>query len=300
MSRIFDALRRVEQMKSGVAVEIPLDAAAPDLDLLNSFSPELGSLDKMERVTYGPQPENHVLGSGERDRAGVERFRLLRYRLYRLRQQRTVRSVLVTSAVPKDGKTTVAANLAAILAQVSDRVLLMDADLRKPGLHAILGLRPSEGLGGCLQGRLELLKSCRQVDPMGFCFLSAGRLPANPAELLQGDTMRGLLKTSTETFDWVVVDSPPVLHLADGRFLANLCDGVIVVAREEHTRREELLGALTALKGTFIAGIVLVSSQKASKDAYSYYAATPPAEDVLNRPLDFGKPTTKGPAPNHD
>lgn len=272
MSRIFDALRRVEQMKSGATVDVATDTPAPSLEVLKSFTPQTDGLDNLARISYRPHAESHVLGATDRDRAGLERFRLLRYRLYRMRQQRTLKALLVTSAVPRDGKTTVAVNLAATLAQASDRVLLVDADLRKPGLHGVLGLHPTEGLGDCLQRRLELLQMCRRIDPLGFCFLAAGSLPDNPVELLQGESMRNMVKTSAGIFDWVVIDSPPILNLADARFLAALCDAVIVVAREDHTRREELQGALAALKDTFVAGIVLNSSSAVRADAYTYYA----------------------------
>ena len=100
------------------------------------------------------------MGTSERDRAGLERFKLLRYRLYRLREQRALRSVLVTSAIPREGKSMVAANLAATLAQATDQVLLVDADLRRPSLDSFLGLkvdrragRFSSGAGGTLLAR---------------------------------------------------------------------------------------------------------------------------------------------------
>jgi capsular exopolysaccharide synthesis family protein len=299
VSRIFEALRRMEQIKNGVGVEIPQGAAAQSLNVLKVYSREPEGLEKVERVAYRPQPESHVLGDGERDRAGLERFRLLRYRLYRLREQRTLRSVLVTSAIPQEGKSMVSANLAATLAQASDRVLLVDADLRKPSLHSFLGLRATEGLADLLQGRVEFLSACRRVDPLGFVFLTAGRSPANPVELLQGESMRGLVKSTTTTFDWVVIDSPPVLPLADARFLAALCDAVIFVAREGHTRREELQRGLAALKGTYIAGIVLNTSRSASENAYSYIHPTPPTEDDMKRPGDFGRQAARVQAASH-
>jgi capsular exopolysaccharide synthesis family protein len=300
MSRIFDALRRLEQMNNGVDVRIPHDAPAQSLAVLKSHSHELDSLEKVERVTCRLQPEGRVLGDGERDRAGLERFRLLRYRLYGLRQQKTVRSVLVASAISEEGKSMVAVNLAATLAQASDGVLLVDADMRKPTLHSILGQRPTAGLTDFLQGQVGLLTSCRRVDPMGFVFLSAGRSATNPVELLQGESMRGLMKMATTSFDWVVIDSPPVLPLADARFLATLCDAVIVVAREGHTRREELQGCLAALKGTHVAGIVLNASKSATENAYSY---SPPANspgDVLKRPGHLGGRVARVQAANHD
>jgi capsular exopolysaccharide synthesis family protein len=259
---------------------MPQAPVAVSLESLNSISPEKVSLENVERVAYRSQPENHVLGASDKDRLGVERFKLLRYRLYRLRQQRTVKSVLITSAIPKEGKTTVAANLAVTLAQASERVLLADADLRKPSLHSLFGLTPAEGLAGHLQGRVELLGSLRRVDPLGFFFLGAGRSPANPVELLQGEAMRNAVKNTATVFDWVVIDSPPILPLADGRFLASLCDAVIVVVREEYTRQEDLRELMAALKGTNLAGIVLNGSNSVKKRSYAYYSSTAPTGNI--------------------
>ena len=271
----------------GGGLETPTGPVAPGMEALNSLSPEAVGLENVERVVYRPRPENHLLGTGERDRVGLERFKLLRYRLCRLREQRTVKSVLVTSAIPKEGKTMVAANLAVTLAQASDRVLLVDADLRKPSLHTILGLSPRWDSPDFLQGRVEFLRSCRKVDPLGLFFLAAGHSPANPVELLQGESMRSVMKTAATTFDWVVIDSPPVLPIADGRILASLCDAVIVVAREEHTRREVLQEGLSGFeRHLYLAGIVLNSSRSAKQSAYAYYYPPAPASNGTKRLLE--------------
>ncbi len=285
MSRIFEALRRVEQLNSpstpsteetfpGTFGKLP---ATP-------FPPEIDGLSDLTRLTGRPHPQSHLLWPGGTDFAAVERFKLLRHRLYELRKQRVVKSVLITSAVPKEGKSMVAANLAITLAQTSDRVLLIDADLRKPSVHGMLGLNPGEGLAEILQGSTELMAACRRIDPVGFCLLSSGRPPANPVELIQGEPMRNMIKTAASTFDWVVIDSPPVVPLADGRFLAALCDAVFLVVREAHTRREELQESLQALKGAPLAGIILNTSRSADFAAYSQYYTAVPSVQGSKRP----------------
>jgi capsular exopolysaccharide synthesis family protein len=178
----------------------------------------------------------------------------------------------------------VAANLAITLAQSSIRVLLVDADLRRPSLPLLFGLKLVEGLAEILQGRAEFMALCRRIDPLGLFLLPAGRPPANPVELLQGDFMRGVVKTATSTFDWVVIDSPPVLPLADGRFLGALSDAVVLVVREGHTRREELHESLVALKGAPLAGIILNTSRSANLDAYAYYYPALPKSAGSKRP----------------
>jgi len=239
----------------------------------------------LERIPCRLHRQSHLLAPGDQDVAAIERFNLLRYRLYALRKQRTVKTLLITSAVPKEGKSMIAANLATTLAQASDRVLLLDADLRKPSLEPLLGLKLAEGLADILQDRTELVAACRRVDPLGFFFLSAGRPPANPVELLQKESMRELVITAAATFDWVVIDSPPVLPLADGRFLAALSDAVVLVVREAFTRREELQETLAALKGAPLAGIVLNSSRSENLGAYARYYSVPPKVEGAKRPL---------------
>ncbi len=279
MSRIFEALRRVEQLNDPAGAAAFPGKFGEGTDALNPFPPEVNGLGHLARATCRPHPQGHLLCPGDKDVAAVERFKLLRYRLYELRKQHAVKSVLITSAIPKEGKSMVAANLAITLAQASDRVLLIDADLRKPTIHILMGLNPAEGLAEILQERAELMGACRRIDPVGFCLLSAGRPPINPVELIQGEPMRRVVKTAASTFDWVVIDSPPILPLADGRFLAGLCDAVFVVVREGHTRREELQESLAALKNAPTAGIILNTSRSANCEAYSqYYTAVPRAE----------------------
>lgn len=285
MSRIFEALRRVEQLNNPSADDAFPAKFGQEGAALNPFGQEVDGLAHLDRVTCRPHPQGHLLCPGGKDVAAVERFKLLRYRLYELRAQRAVKSILITSSIPKEGKSMVAANLAITLAQASDRVLLVDADLRKPSLHGLLGFKPAEGLAEILQGHTELMAECARIDPLGFFLLPAGHPPANPVELIQGEPMRDVVKTATSTFDWVVVDSPPVLPLADGRFLAALCDAVFVVVREAHTRREQLQECLAALKGAPTAGIILNTSRSADRDAYSRYYSIIPRPDVLKRPV---------------
>jgi capsular exopolysaccharide synthesis family protein len=285
VSRVYEALRRAEQMNNGPGVEAFLGKRGRGVEAPKPFAPEWGGLENLERVSCRLHPQSHVLGASEGEGAAVERFKLLRYRLYELRQQRTLKSVLITSAIPQEGKSTIAANLAITLAQASDRVLLVDADLRKPSLQSLLGLTLGEGLAEVLKGGAELLTACRRIDPLDFYFLPAGRPPVNPVELLQGELMREVVKTATLTYDWVVIDSPPVLPLADGRFLAALTDAVVLVVREAHTRREELQESLAALKGAPLAGIILNTSRSANLDAYAgYYAVASKTEGSPSRP----------------
>jgi capsular exopolysaccharide synthesis family protein len=284
VSRIFEALRRAEQINNDPGTEAFPGKLGQGANMLKAFAPEVDGLADLERVTSRLHPQSHLLGASKEDVAAMERFKLLRYRLYQLRKQRTLKSVLVTSAIPREGKSMVAANLAITLAQSSIRVLLVDADLRRPSLPLLFGLKLVEGLAEILQGRAEFMALCRRIDPLGLFLLPAGRPPANPVELLQGDFMRGVVKTATSTFDWVVIDSPPVLPLADGRFLGALSDAVVLVVREGHTRREELHESLVALKGAPLAGIILNTSRSANLDAYAYYYPALPKSAGSKRP----------------
>ena len=274
MSGISEALTQARHRNARFSAEGISGLMTAAVDMPEAPAMEAGGLEEVDRITWRPHSSTRLLGLSGSDFAAGERFKLLRHRLYELRSERTLKSVLITSAIPQDGKSTVAANLAVTLAQSSRRVLLVDADLRKPSLEALFGLMPHAGLAEVLGGRVKLASVCRRIDPANFFFLAAGTPPSNPVELIEGELMRRVVESAAATLDWVVIDSPPVLPLADGRFLASMCDAVIFVVREAHSRYEDIQAGLAALNGAFIAGIVVNTNSTADLGAYSYYASS--------------------------
>ncbi|ETK33489.1 polysaccharide biosynthesis tyrosine autokinase [Microbispora sp. ATCC PTA-5024] len=177
----------------------------------------------------------------------AEAFRGLRTSLQFIGVDRQPRSLLVTSCLPGEGKTSVAANLAITLAQAGWRVLLVDADLRRPSVHAYLGIEGSTGLTDVLIGAAALEEATQQWGRPGLSVLPSGRLPSNPSELLGSRTMRTLMERLTAVHDIVIIDTPPLLPVTDATALAATCDGVLFVARYGRTRRENVARAAQLL-----------------------------------------------------
>lgn len=240
--------------------------------------------DDVERVTCRLRAEDHIVGVNGFHPIGTEKYKLLRYRLNRIRQARPLNSLLVTSTIPREGKTVTAVNLAISLAMTSARVCLVDADMRKPSIHTALGIRPFAGLAEYLEGRLQLASTYRLAVPLGFCFVSAGRPTLQPVELLQSPRMREFVKEMTSSFDWLIIDSPPLDPFADGHCLAAITDGVLLVVREGFIQRRELQRSVASLNGAHVAGIVLNQTKDSQRDFYNYYygvPSTPPRNRML-------------------
>src|SRR5882672_6864756 len=212
-----------------------------------------------ERVPCQPRAEERVLNFGKFPTLAQESFRVLCQRLLQVREQRRLQTVLVTSAVPREGKTVVAINLAATLARSSSAVLLVDADLRHPRLP-VLGITPGPGLADYLAGQIELTQAIFRVDPPGFYYLPAGFASSNPSELIQKPALQEFISQSAAAFDWVIFDSPSINLFADPRHLATLVDGVLLVVRENVTPKAAAEKSLAALDKAFIVGLVFNAS----------------------------------------
>jgi capsular exopolysaccharide synthesis family protein len=203
----------------------------------------------------------------------AEQFRTLRSRLYQLRQERPLRTLLVTSATPTEGKTFVALNLAQAIARQHERsVLLIDADLRCSRLHDAIGAPSAPGLADFLQGTADEFSTIQVDTKDNFFFIPAGNPVSNPAELLSNTQLRGLLDRLGSVFDWIILDAPPVLPVSDAGILAGLCDGVLFVVRAGSTAFDLAQMAYQDFRGKNLVGVVLNRVEdRAAYGAYSYY-----------------------------
>jgi capsular exopolysaccharide synthesis family protein len=181
--------------------------------------------------------------------ASAEAYRTLRTNLIFSQSVQTLRTVVVTSASPGEGKTTTAANLAVSFAHHGMRVLLVDCDLRRGRLHKIFEIPREPGMTELVLGREETESVLRQTDVTGLYVISSGNLPPNPSELLGGDRMRKVLAQLSEAFDLIVIDTPPLLAASDGAILATLSDGVVVVLRAGSTESDAAQQAIQQLTG---------------------------------------------------
>lgn len=201
---------------------------------------------------------------------GSEEFRTLRSKLYQVRAKQTLRTVLVSSALPGEGKSFVAANLAQVIVRQSGRkALLVDADLRWSRLHEYLGTAITPGLTEYLRGAATEFEVI-QRGPLDNLYFIAGGTPAQqPAELIGNGRLRVLLEKMATTFDWVIVDSPPIVPVSDAAVMAEMCDGVLMVVQAEVTPLEMAQKARLEFHNKPLLGVVL--NQVEAKRSYSSY-----------------------------
>ena len=204
-----------------------------------------------------------------------EQFRMLRTRLGLLQKEKGIKTVLITSSVPAEGKTFTACCLAGVFAQEpGKRVLLIDCDMRKPGSGSNIGVNgrySNKGMSMLLQGKLRFPDTMLKAVDLEFFFVPNGPLPQNPTELLSSPILEQTIRSAAEDFDWVVIDSPPVLTLSDSTLLAPLCDTGILVVRAGVTPSKLVKDAVELIGRDKICGIVFNRRKQKYPDRYYYY-----------------------------
>jgi len=205
----------------------------------------------------------------------AESYRHLRTSVLLSTAGRAPRSLLITSSLPGEGKTTTAVNTAVSLAQTGASVVIIDADMRRPRLRSIFGLSERPGLSSILSSELseaEVMTLISKEEATGLHLLTAGPIPPNPAELLGSDQMRRLLATLQANFNHVVVDSPPVSSFTDGVLISSMVDGVLLVVHGGKSSRHVVKRSRQLLQdvGAKIFGVVLNNVNLQSHDYYYY------------------------------
>jgi len=190
------------------------------------------------------------------------------------------KSVLVTSSAPREGKTTVSINLATIMAQAGNEVLLVDADMRCPRVHKTFNVEISDGLSEILAGKANLDSAIKQTDIPNLKLLTCGSLPPNPAELLGTKRMQELLGEMVSKFNKVIIDSPPIVSVADSSILANIVDGVAFIVQSGKTSIEVILRGKQKLLNAKanVLGVTLNNVDMARENYYYYYYYSPDKE----------------------
>jgi polysaccharide biosynthesis transport protein len=213
---------------------------------------------------------NRIEGNGQ-NTALAEAFHELRTSVLLSTAKHPPKTLLVTSAKGGEGKTTVAANLAVSLAQLGEKVLLIDADLRRPSLHNFFGVPNTSGLVNFLTGNPDWRSLLSHPAPIGLSVLPSGPIPPNPADLLSSEYMPALVREASKEYKFIVLDSPPLLNLADSRILATLVDGVILVVGGGITPRELVHRAYASAvdAGSHVLGATINFADTKS-DYYSY------------------------------
>ncbi|MGH9469921.1 MAG: CpsD/CapB family tyrosine-protein kinase [Terriglobia bacterium] len=295
MSRIHDALtRRATDEKSksltpGVEPatwEAPADSAAsgPPITASGGLARDLQGerpadsevfqaiSDKCPQSEWSPDPAM-ILFYGEEFRTrGSEEFRTLRSRLELVRQRKPLQKLLVTSPMPGEGKSFLAANLAQVIVWQRERhVLLIDADLRSSRLHRALGVPAAPGLSDYLAGKVDEFAVVKRGPLDNFFFVPGGAPVANASELIANGRFQALLNRLAVAFDWIIIDSPPVIPIADARLMAQSCDGVLLVLQADETSAGLAQQAYREFRGAPFVGVVLNQVDPHSTYGYDYY-----------------------------
>lgn len=250
-----------------------LDTRIRSVDTLTRIldRPVLGTISRAPRKGRGLPVERDPLGQTAED------ARRVRSSLAYASLSHPLRSLLVTSALPGDGKTTVAANLAYAMSGVSS-VVIVDADLRRPRVGDYLGVEGSVGLTNVLLGELPFERAKLGWADSDLDVLPSGPIPPNPADVLTSGAMRRLLDESLAAYELVIIDSPPVLSVADAALLAPIVDGVVIVIDARRTRQSQAAQTVHQLEaaGARIVGLILnnVKTPRASRSRYYYRTPT--------------------------
>ena len=283
MSQIFDALHKSESDRQGIdpgrfttATEL-LEAAERNLsqDPPSCASQPAGAKGDQSNLlslakVLVPSQSQLVFGR-DGDSLAAEKFRYLGVRLRHAQQKRNLRRLLITSCVPEEGKSTVAANLACTLATKHEqKILLLEGDLRRPSLAQKFGVGGVPGLSEWLQGDTSPAMNICRLESAGLYILPAGKLPSDPLTFLQSEKLPVLMDHLSSWFDWIVIDSPPVLPLADTSIWMRLADAILLVTRPGTTARRQLQKSLEVLEQPKLLGALVNGSQETASSAYYY------------------------------
>jgi len=292
MSRIHEALKRAEQERAtaqrgpaqrGFAtpagerpmttVEEPLVAAAAGMTgggvslgpAMPSFANPFGvdaMLVRCPQLQWKPDEKTMLFfdgddNGGDDNARGTDEFHVLRSRIYRMREKMALKKIMVTSTRRKEGKSFTAANLAQALLRQRRRVLLIDADLRGPRLHMILGTTSSPGLSDYLYGGTDEFSIMQRGAMENLFFIPSGRLSSDPSELVANGRLKFLLERVEALFDWIIIDSPPAVPASDASMLAQACDGVLMVVRSNAAPVDMARRAREGFPDQTLVGVVL-------------------------------------------
>jgi len=228
---------------------------------------------------WSPEPKSLLFLNSHNHVHGAEEFRTLRSRLYQMRDRQPLRTVLIASVLPGEGKTFTTTNLAqAIVRQHERRALVIDADLRRSQLHVSFGAPSTPGLTDYLSGEADEFSIMQRGVVENLFLIPGGKPVSNPAELLSNGRLKTLLDRLAPVFDWILVDSPPAVAVSDASMLADVCDGVLLVVQAASTPFDIAQRAREEFREKGLLGVVLnrvEPSESYVSYYYSYYHKLP-------------------------
>ncbi len=303
MSRVHEALRRAEQLlESGeapapngwndsadhVSLAVSDEPGIPEPQSTIDVQPFRSAMTRADQklpaidwrnfltrckvIPYRPAPETHLIDVERPHEVPNEEFRSLRTRLNHLQSQQDLHSLVVTSASPAEGKSFTAVNLALAQAQLEQPVLLADLDLRRPVIHNLFQCERTPGLADFLLSEQPLEQCIRRIEGTNLYFLPAGSPVKNPLELLNMRHVKQTLDGLRKIFNWVILDTPPLLFSADANLLATMTDGSILVVRIGSTTYDSVIRAMQTLCENNVLGIVANGARAGELySKYTYY-----------------------------
>ncbi|HZL57620.1 MAG TPA: CpsD/CapB family tyrosine-protein kinase [Bryobacteraceae bacterium] len=316
MSRVHEALRKAEQLleappeesldsmdgasrsltvpEEGEVAEQPLPIEVPHSSvssrgMARTESRELqvdwrNFLSRCKTIPFKPAPEAHLINVERPHEVPGEEFRTLRTRLNHMQSQQDLHAIVVTSASPAEGKTFTAINLALAQAQLELPVLIADLDLRRPVVHNMFQCEKSPGFSDFLLADRKLEDCVRRIEGTNLYFMPAGTQVRNPLELLNMRQVKHSIDAFRKVFNWVILDTPPLLFSADANLLATLTDGTLIVVRIGSTTYDTVIRAMQSLCENNVLGIVANGARAGELySKYTYYytrsEGDAPAED---------------------
>ena len=275
MSRVHDALRRAEQAgvlsppvarpsAQGPAADAPVVEPALDLDRL---------LELVDEVPFRAATDSLLIDVSRPHEAPMEEFRTLRTRLNHMKTLQPIHSIVVTSASPAEGKSLSATNLALAQAHLANNTtLLADFDFRRPIIHTLFGIDRSPGITDYLLGKVPLHKAMHKIHGTNLYVMTAGEAVINPLELLNLREVKSMMDRLPELFNWIILDSPPLLFAADASLLGTLCHGTLLVVRIGHTTIDSVTRAMQSLCNNNVLGIIVNGARRGELySKYTYY-----------------------------
>ena len=293
MSRVHDALRRAEQAGTIFTPAPPPPPAVSDRVATATVepprTPAKGLLEMVRSIPFVPSPDALIINPLHPHNAPSEEFRTLRTRLNHMQSLQPIHTAVVTSPSPAEGKSFAAANLALAEAQLAGNfTLLCDFDFRRPIVHHLFQTDRSPGITEYLQGKVELHEAMRRIGDTNLFIMPAGEPVINPLELLNLKEVKELLDRLPSLFNWIILDSPPLLFAADANLLSTLCHGTILVVRIGATTIDSITRAMQSLCQNNVLGIVVNGARRGelySKYTY-YHSYYPPAGEIEGGELE--------------
>ena len=287
MSRLYEALRRLEKEQRQPGTDAAAEPAQPADQIDNALSKQ-AELERAPAANVEVSPASRLVALTDPKSLGAEKFRALVTRLENLRQKRELKCLQITSGVMNEGKTVVAGNLAVTLAKHSGfKVLLVEGDLHKPELASQLGLSVLPGLSHWWAGQGEsIARYVHKLNDMPLWFLSAGVASEQPSQILQSARFAEAFGKLSGEFDWIIVDSTPMLPAVDANLWSRLMDGMLLVVREGVTPIKALKRGLAALDNPKLVGVILNEASEFDLANYQdqYYTGPRNGNDRHKRP----------------